>query len=400
MFKQLIHQLKLLLVLIYDTVYRIEKYFKYLLTGKHEFERICEMPCDIYEKTMQMDRWLMRSKCPRIRTFFDNNLDYKLKCTDANASTTIDRILGDFKHDPSRRLSDAHHKTTPPKKERSADDQDGSGSALVNLEDGDGVLVDLLNSLTDELVRIILRTKRTKLSTDRAAVLRDIIYRIVSYHLSLVLVVKIASIKYDSSIPSHKRKLINLWNNLIAADEEKLLKEKESRAFTSEHYSSKISKEDTIVSSRWSLIGFQGEDPGTDFRGMGFLGLEQLEYMSRKSRYLARDLLKRSMDTRYEYPFAITGINITYNLVNLYKDGSMKHLYYDYGDSLFRNKRRNLNLIKTLNDLYVELYLRFDCFWRESKPENILVFNELMEEFVNIIKMDMETRNFSMKFIY
>ena len=30
------------------------------------------------------------------------------------------------------------------------------------------------------------------------------------------------------------------------------------------------------TSSQWTQIGFQGEDPMTDFRGMGMLGLDQL----------------------------------------------------------------------------------------------------------------------------
>ena len=30
------------------------------------------------------------------------------------------------------------------------------------------------------------------------------------------------------------------------------------------------------TSSQWTQIGFQGEDPQTDFRGMGMLGLDQL----------------------------------------------------------------------------------------------------------------------------
>uniref|UniRef100_A0A6G1S965 ELMO domain-containing protein 2 n=1 Tax=Aceria tosichella TaxID=561515 RepID=A0A6G1S965_9ACAR len=398
MFGELVHRFKLLLIFIYDLVYRFEKYIKFLLTGRHEFERICELPCDIYEKTMQLDRWLMRSKCRPIRKFYDNNLDHtRLNCPDENIKNAIEKILYSYKQHDGLHFS--HHEVT---KEARANLPSQNSDPLLakHLEDGDLFLVELLNELTDKFVRIILRAKRVKLNANNEAILRDCIYRIISYNLSLVIALKIASIRYDSSIPSHKGKLVSLWNNLIQADEETASKKNGSRAFPPEQINSVITPDDSIVSSRWSLIGFQGEDPGTDFRGMGLLGLEQLEYLSRKSKYLARDLLKRSLDSKYEYPFAITGINITYHLVKLYKDGSMKHLYYDYGDSLFRNKRRNLNLIKTLNDLYVELYLRFDCFWRESKPENILVFNELMEDFVNIIRMDMSCRNFSMKFIY
>jgi hypothetical protein len=34
---------------------------------------------------------------------------------------------------------------------------------------------------------------------------------------------------------------------------------------------------DSKISKRWSDIGFQGTDPSTDFRGMGLLGLVNLQ---------------------------------------------------------------------------------------------------------------------------
>lgn len=388
MLNKLKNGLKLLVLLVCDIVLKFEKYLKFLLTGKHEIERICELNSDIYEKTMQTDRWLTRSRCQPIRDYFNNNLSHKSCCPEASSRATIEQILLHYKS----RASPFNTKT------RSKDSFEHYPSS--NLEDSDVVLVELLNNLTDQFVKVILRAKQIKLDVSKKEILRDIVYRIVSFHLSLLIATCLAEIKYDSEIPAHKEKLVCLWNNLVKADEEKACKTDESRAFSSTPMNSVITGDESIISSRWSSIGFQGEDPGTDFRGMGLLGLDQLEYLSRKSKFLARDLLKRSLDSRYEYPFAITGINITYNLLNLYKDGTIKHLYYDYGDNIFRNKRRNLSLVRTLNDLYVELYLRFDCFWRESKPENILVFNELMDKFIDIIKWDMESRNFSMKFIY
>lgn len=33
----------------------------------------------------------------------------------------------------------------------------------------------------------------------------------------------------------------------------------------------------THISKRWSEIGFQGKDPSTDFRGMGMLGVINLQ---------------------------------------------------------------------------------------------------------------------------
>uniref|UniRef100_T1J0J3 ELMO domain-containing protein n=1 Tax=Strigamia maritima TaxID=126957 RepID=T1J0J3_STRMM len=63
----------------------------------------------------------------------------------------------------------------------------------------------------------------------------------------------IRKIPYTAENPSHENKLIHLWNLL---------------------------QPDTPLTSRvtkqWGDIGFQGDDPKTDFRGMGMLGLENL----------------------------------------------------------------------------------------------------------------------------
>jgi hypothetical protein len=61
---------------------------------------------------------------------------------------------------------------------------------------------------------------------------------------------------YDSSNTEHEQKLLELWSLLMPA------RELESR-----------------VSNSWKNIGFQGDDPKTDFRGMGILGLENLQYV-------------------------------------------------------------------------------------------------------------------------
>lgn len=61
------------------------------------------------------------------------------------------------------------------------------------------------------------------------------------------------STAYDAEDVSHEEKLLNLWALLMPG------KELDSR-----------------VSNSWKELGFQGEDPKTDFRGMGLLGLENL----------------------------------------------------------------------------------------------------------------------------
>lgn len=64
-------------------------------------------------------------------------------------------------------------------------------------------------------------------------------------------------------------------------------------------------------------LGFQSDDPATDFRGMGALGLSNLLYLSTVHRDKARALLALSADKQYWFPFAITGINITNMLFEL-----------------------------------------------------------------------------------
>lgn len=47
-------------------------------------------------------------------------------------------------------------------------------------------------------------------------------------------------------------------------------------------------------SEAWTKLGFQGKDPATDFRGGGFLALQQLVYLAEKRRDLALQMVKEA----------------------------------------------------------------------------------------------------------
>ena len=70
----------------------------------------------------------------------------------------------------------------------------------------------------------------------------------------------------------------------------------------------------------WVDIGFQGKDPGTDFRGAGTLGLQQLlaitdqNYDNRKE---VMKMYKDSMNAKNWYFFCATGLNITQKILML-----------------------------------------------------------------------------------
>ncbi|CAN6836922.1 unnamed protein product [Brassica oleracea var. botrytis] len=103
-------------------------------------------------------------------------------------------------------------------------------------------------------------------------------------------------VAYDTSIPQHQEALKGLWK--LAFPEEEL---------------------HAIVSEQWKEMGWQGKDPSTDFRGGGFISLENLLYFAKRFPKSFQDLLRKQVGDRsvWEYPFAVAGINITFMLIQM-----------------------------------------------------------------------------------
>ncbi|CAH1441087.1 unnamed protein product [Lactuca virosa] len=103
-------------------------------------------------------------------------------------------------------------------------------------------------------------------------------------------------IAYDSSIPEHQEALKALWK----------------AAFPEEELSD-------LISEQWKEMGWQGKDPSTDFRGGGFISLENLLYFARNFQKSFQDLLRKQEGDRamWEYPFAVAGVNITFMLIQM-----------------------------------------------------------------------------------
>lgn len=101
---------------------------------------------------------------------------------------------------------------------------------------------------------------------------------------------------YDSSNPQHQDALRALW----------------SAAFPGEELRD-------LVSEQWKDMGWQGKDPSTDFRGGGFISLENLLFFARNFPKFFQDLLRKQEGDRalWEYPFAVAGVNITFMLIQM-----------------------------------------------------------------------------------
>ncbi|GAB2295833.1 hypothetical protein Dimus_029986 [Dionaea muscipula] len=74
-----------------------------------------------------------------------------------------------------------------------------------------------------------------------------------------------------------------------------------------------------LKSELWKEMGWQGQDPSTDFRGGGYISLENLIYFAEEYPESFQNLLHKRDGKRaeWEYPFAVAGINISFMLAQM-----------------------------------------------------------------------------------
>ncbi|KAF8100039.1 hypothetical protein N665_0232s0013 [Sinapis alba] len=78
-------------------------------------------------------------------------------------------------------------------------------------------------------------------------------------------------------------------------------------------------KLEALISDQWKDMGWQGRDPSTDFRGGGFISLENLLFFAKTFPTSFQRLLKKQGGKRaaWEYPFAVAGVNITFMIMQM-----------------------------------------------------------------------------------
>ncbi|XP_071445021.1 ELMO domain-containing protein 2 [Hetaerina americana] len=160
---------------------------------------------------------------------------------------------------------------------------------------------------------------------------------------------------YDSSNPEHEEKLLHLWN---------LLKPEEPL--------------DGRLTKQWQDIGFQGDDPATDFRGMGLLGLENLLFFASEYPKVAQHVLSHSKHPNYGFVYAVVGINITSMAYYLLRNGTAKtHVY---------NACSCVPTLKLFHTMYSYLFFEFDKFWINEKPKNVMQFSIVRDKYEKNLK--------------
>ncbi|KAI8336785.1 ELMO/CED-12 family-domain-containing protein [Chlamydoabsidia padenii] len=209
--------------------------------------------------------------------------------------------------------------------------------------------------LIDELTRSILVKKRFPgtLSSPQARVLRGCLLQIAATYQLTRDINERAHTKYDSTDNLHEQKLLKLWAYLMPETE------LESR-----------------LTRQWGEIGFQGNDPASDFRGMGMQGLDDLVYYTKTyPEYSQRTFLSSQHPISW-YPFAIVGINISQFTIQILRTRQIQHFLFKYGI----NK-------ETYQDLYCFLYHSFNEYWssHENPRLTVMDFEQTFKTFKQII---------------
>ncbi|KAB2052802.1 hypothetical protein ERO13_A12G137800v2 [Gossypium hirsutum] len=160
-------------------------------------------------------------------------------------------------------------------------------------------------------------------------------------------------IPFDETRPDHQKALIKLWHiafpNVVLTG---------------------------LISEQWKDMGWQGPNPSTDFRGCGFISLENLLFFGQNfPASFHRLLLKEEGDrATWEYPFAVAGINVSFMLIQML--------------DLYSEKPKNLpglNFLKLLGEdeeafdvLYCVAFELMDAQWL-AMHASYMEFNEVLQ---------------------
>ncbi|KAJ1429609.1 ELMO/CED-12 family-domain-containing protein [Ochromonadaceae sp. CCMP2298] len=149
----------------------------------------------------------------------------------------------------------------------------------------------------------------------------------------------------------------------------------------------------SLISSEWTQIGFQGSDPGTDFRSMGVLALYQLLFFSQRKTDSARLILLELSSGGY--PFALVGIHMSLLVMELLSQRRLhRHLVQHFGNltiqtlaTLTLTTSPILGILGCVNfcadlvhDVYCSAFEEFYLAWVMRKPDCMSGFPELYNE--------------------
>ncbi|ORX52822.1 hypothetical protein DM01DRAFT_1383976 [Hesseltinella vesiculosa] len=166
-----------------------------------------------------------------------------------------------------------------------------------------------------------------------------------------------AGTKYDSTNDHHEEKLLQLWQHLMPA-----------------------TKLEHRLTKQWTDIGFQGQDPATDFRGMGIQGLDDMLYYCKTYPDSAQRTFLTSQHPVSWYPFAIVGINISHFTLQILRNRQIQYYLFKFGIEH-----------DAYQDLYCFLFHRFNDYWTSFDNPRVTVmdFERVFGQFKQVIQLQL-----------
>lgn len=193
-----------------------------------------------------------------------------------------------------------------------------------------------------------------------------------------------AVISFDPEDKDHQSMLFQFWNIMDPLTVHSNLNDP-VQCIEFEHNESKDTEStNTFIPSiqhkAWELLGFQGEKPWTDFRGVGALGLRQMVYFGTNYQDHSRRLLSYCFQFGQMkcYSFAITGISITFDVMNWFRTRRAAPFFYrciENGNSEFKH-------FDAVHLLYCRSFVEFHRIWESNPPETVMGYSLIHDAFI------------------
>ncbi|KAJ3017254.1 hypothetical protein HKX48_003644 [Thoreauomyces humboldtii] len=198
------------------------------------------------------------------------------------------------------------------------------------------------------ILRVKLFPMGGSVKTPHAVLLHQCLVKISS---SWALIHKLgarAKTPYDSNDPAHEKLLLELWD--LASPREALTGR---------------------TSSQWQTIGFQGNDPATDFRGLGLLGLDCLVHHARHHPESLKEGLQISRHPTKWFSHAVVGINVAAYALELARTRRLQYTFHTLGATR-----------TVFKEVYVYIADGFAQHWeREPDSTTVMDFGDVFKRY-------------------
>ncbi|KAF6103188.1 ELMO domain containing 3 [Phyllostomus discolor] len=113
-----------------------------------------------------------------------------------------------------------------------------------------------------------------------------------------------------------------------------------------------------LLGDHWEDLGFQGANPATDLRGVGFLALLHLLYlvMDAKTLLMAQEIFRLSRHHIQQFPFCLMSVNITRIAIQALRE-----------ECLSRECNRQQKVIPVVNSFYAATFLHLAQVWKTQQ---------------------------------